>query len=981
MSYNYIYGTQEAETLTGTDGNDAIYAYGGDDLIIGLGGKNILSAGAGDDTIDGSGSSSLSGKFEGGLGADVIIGSGKFWTFAYYNNSTEGIHIDLNTGVGKGGEAEGDTFIDVRGIYGSQYDDLIIGKLDAGNNLIGGNGNDTLIGGDSGGTDELRGGYGADVIDGGAGGISNRASYEGSGEGVHVSLITNTGKFGSAEGDVLINIYDIEGSTKNDTFEGSHSADNIYGGRGDDLIMANGGNDLLSGGLGFDTIYGGEGCDVINGYKGNDVLNGGTSNNIIDDAIDTANYWGANSEDFHLVVSGGDSLGSPKVTTITNIGGIHGTDTLINIDVIKFTDKTIVFDGAHWYEGTGACGAGITITGDIIIDGEDIPVELSPLFTDIDDVVDLNTISQADYISGTQTTNALKGNDNIILSDSDNWAYISGVKFHGGQGHDIVTGGTQDDVIYGDRGSDTISGGAGNDTIKGAYGNDVIDGGAGTDVGLYLGNLENYTITVDGAKTTIVDNTGLGGVDIVSNIETLKFADCTLTWNGSGWDNDCKDDEANEGGGLFTPEVDIVNLNTVIESDYEAGIQTTNALAGDDNVILSNHNNWAYIAGKAFYANEGDDIITGGIKSDLIYGDDGQDTLIGGNGKDTLYGGNGNDKIEGGNGKDIIKGGNGNDNIHGGLDNGSDTLVGGGGDDILNGGNGRDTAIYGSMHNYTITLSNGVTIVTDKTGADGVDVLTNIEVLKFHDSTMTFVNGNWTDGKGGIVDGTDANDLMEGDEEENEFHAGHGDDELKGGGGNDKLKGEGGDDDLRGNQGEDELRGGDGNDRVLGGKGNDYVNGNKGADTINGNNGNDRVLGGKGDDIAHGGKEDDFINGNNSNDAVYGDSGNDTVHGGKGDDVVYGGDGSDYLYGGLGNDTLYGGKGDDIFVFNKIGLGTDIIKDFEIGIDKLHISSEIYAASIDVVEAFSGGVLGLGDGSSVELVGVVSLGEGDIVII
>jgi Ca2+-binding RTX toxin-like protein len=57
--------------------------------------------------------------------------------------------------------------------------------------------------------------------------------------------------------------------------------------------------------------------------------------------------------------------------------------------------------------------------------------------------------------------------------------------------------------------------------------------------------------------------------------------------------------------------------------------------------------------------------------------------------------------------------------------------------------------------------------------------------------------------------------------------------------------------------------------------------------------------------------------------------GNDTIYGGGGDDVIYAQEGGDTISGGSGNDTIYGGRGADRFVFENIGDGVDIIKDFD----------------------------------------------------
>lgn len=78
--------------------------------------------------------------------------------------------------------------------------------------------------------------------------------------------------------------------------------------------------------------------------------------------------------------------------------------------------------------------------------------------------------------------------------------------------------------------------------------------------------------------------------------------------------------------------------------------------------------------------------------------------------------------------------------------------------------------------------------------------------------------------------------------------------------GNDVLDGNNRDNNLRGFQGDDLLKGFGGNDRLLGQNGNDFLVGGKGADTLKGGNGQDILIGGKGADILEGGQgRDQFV--------------------------------------------------------------------------------------------------------------------------
>ena len=139
-----IVGSAHADTLWGSSGDDTLH--GGD-------GNDELAGGAGADTMDG------------GAGRDLL----------WYHTSDAGVSVDLSTGTGSGGHAEGDTFLGIERLAGSAYDDTLTGD-GAANSLWGGAGDDTLAGGagddwlyGQGGADRLDGGAGSDRLTGGAG--------------------------------------------------------------------------------------------------------------------------------------------------------------------------------------------------------------------------------------------------------------------------------------------------------------------------------------------------------------------------------------------------------------------------------------------------------------------------------------------------------------------------------------------------------------------------------------------------------------------------------------------------------------------------------------------------------------------------------------------------------------------------------------------------------------------------------------------
>jgi Ca2+-binding RTX toxin-like protein len=125
----------------------------------------------------------------------------------------------------------------------------------------------------------------------------------------------------------------------------------------------------------------------------------------------------------------------------------------------------------------------------------------------------------------------------------------------------------------------------------------------------------------------------------------------------------------------------------------------------------------------------------------------------------------------------------------------------------------------------------------------------------------------------------------------------------------------------------------------------DVLQGSNKSEVIHGLNGNDMIFGGMGTDTLFGGSGYDEIIGEIGNDILHGENGFDLLIGGAGNDTIFGGNGKDTLTGGTGGDHLYGGPDADVFKFNSTTdlstslSNTDIIFDFEKGVDKIDLSA------------------------------------------
>jgi Ca2+-binding RTX toxin-like protein len=368
-----IKGTSGDDILWGTGGQDAIYGYGGHDWLTGNGGPDYLDGGPGIDS-------------------------------AFYDDSTVWVLVDLATGRGSFGSAEGDTLVSIENVYGSYYGDIIRGN-EGNNDLYGLSGIDILYGG--GGVDGLEGGEGNDILEGGAGADwldggngDDTVNYSSSPAtvfplrgfviswGVTVDLSANLAYWGDAEGDTFSGIENVWGSRYNDTLTGTDGPNTLHGSDGNDLLSGLGGDDVLEGDAGIDTMIGGPGSDSYVVDNAGDAITeaGGQGNDTVYTLVSYTLTAGADVETLRIswtvpelaemnltgnangnvvighdgnnVISGGDGRDE-----LTGLGGQDSflfdtaLDATFNIDVItdfNVADDTIWLDDDIFSSGLTA---------------------------------------------------------------------------------------------------------------------------------------------------------------------------------------------------------------------------------------------------------------------------------------------------------------------------------------------------------------------------------------------------------------------------------------------------------------------------------------------------------------------------------------------------------------------------------------------------------------------------------------------------
>jgi len=771
-------------------------------------------------------------------------------------------------------------------------------------------------------------------------GGTDTIEYTGDTRNAVIDLTAATIDYSPTGGGVLSFVRTLPGETTAQALKGGFT---IAEGVVIENATGGGGNDQLIGNAAANVLTGNDGNDDMLGRAGDDTLDGGADND--------AAYYAGDRSDYTITANIADGqIESYTVTDNNAANGDEGTDTVIDVESLEFSDIAFNLAGTVTvFDGNGDLVSVHTTIQEAIddattLDGYTIFASSGTYTEDLTINKDLTIEGANAGVPGTGTRIAETNIDGGILVTA-NGVTIDGVLVSG-----AITGPNTppfDSGIYvqGDDFSYNNSCLVGPDTAAGILTEQVT----GLDVSNNL--LQGYAIGIyvsGGGSTGSIDNnlfqgdggplTGMGnGV----NSESSGVLIDTNTFDGlySGSLN------------LFPDGPDPVDLET-----YVIGNTITNSGAArpvqiyptaDSTYILGtdHHESFRGDAGVTgvslgYEGRGGNDHAFGGTEADYLSGDEGQDQLFGADGDDTLDGGADNDLLDGEAGIDIA-------DFADNFVNYTDTLAGwlitsSEGNDFLENveivcdGADRHTLLVGATGFATLQAAldeaetgfNARLASGSYSGTVTYDA-SGLIVIGQPGSQQNLTYNNTISGVGITVIAANLADTIT---------TGDGDDRVFGSGGIDTITTGAGNDILNGGDAADTLSGGAGNDSLTGGAGNDAMSGGADNDTYQVSEAGDVVTEavGEGTDIIYSSVSYSL---NDSSEVeslgalsftgttalnFTGNSLNNTLLGNDGNNQLNGKGGADVMVGRAGNDTyLVDNAGDK--AFEAAGGGTDIV--------------------------------------------------------
>ncbi|MFZ6049905.1 peroxidase family protein, partial [Pseudomonas sp. CR3202] len=430
-------------------------------------------------------------------------------------------------------------------------DHVVLGGTEGNDILISGIGDDTLYG--DGGNDRLEGGDGVDMILGGAGD----------------DIITDQG------GD--------------DNLQGGEGNDVIHAGNGINLMLGGFGKDFIITGEDESESFGGPGDDFILGVRPNEMVFG----NEGDDWLEHGMADGSAGENFDArgldAIVGNDVFIGDD--TIDRMEGEGGDDIMVGNG--GPTDRYIGGSGYDWavFKDDPA-GVNVDMRFRAFNEAPIGAVSAVSVLARFESAEGLSGSGFSDILRGDDSDAAaisVSGFTGSVLTNFDLISSLRSFIGSAGDGPDGISGNADDrfgagNVILGGNGSDLIEGGGGDDLIDGdkwlnvrisvrqnldgtgpeiasfdsltalvpfmtagvfnpgqlVIAREILPGtGAGVDTVVFTGNAADYTVDINNNGTTldfsddivtVTDSeVGRNGVDRLTGIERLQFADQTLS--------------------------------------------------------------------------------------------------------------------------------------------------------------------------------------------------------------------------------------------------------------------------------------------------------------------------------------------------------------------------------------------------------------------------------------------------------------------
>ncbi|EDX87541.1 type I secretion target GGXGXDXXX repeat protein domain protein [Synechococcus sp. PCC 7335] len=481
-------------------------------------------------------------------------------------------------------------------VFAGNGNDIVIGQTGDDVAFLG-SGDDRFIWNNGDGSDFIKGGAGFDITEvngaDGAGDEFDLRAVDGQAifNRLNLGLFTLTNEkieqfeINGQGGDDSLTVGDLSGSgVKKVVFSGGKGNDVLDARESSTTLKAFGGkgDDLLQGGSAEDTFLAGGGDDLVVGQRGDDTayLQGGDDRFI----------W--NNGD------GSDFINGGRGFDITEVNGADGAGDEFDL---RQVGRQTIFNRLNLR-----------------------------LFT-----LTNNKIEQFEI-------NGQGGDDSLTVDDLS--SKVQKVIFSGGDGNDVLDARESSTTLeaFGGEGDDLLQGGSAEDTFFAGGGDDIVVGQRGDDTA-YLEDGDDRFIWNNGDGSDFInggadfDVTQVNGADVAGDEFDLRAVDGQAIFNRFNL-------------GLFTltnEEVEQFEINGQGGDDSftvgdltGGGVQSVLFSGGDGNDFLNGSGTATPITADG---GAGDDILIGGDGDDILIGGDGADLLIGAGGNDILIGGGGSD--------------------------------------------------------------------------------------------------------------------------------------------------------------------------------------------------------------------------------------------------------------------------------------------------------------------------------------------------